>query len=85
MESQNRPVVIITGGTRGIGSGIAEMFAFEGYSLILGYRENLDAAEKFKTHLLEKYGNDTSCCLKNNRSFEEVWCAVKFLCKFINF
>ena len=84
MTSQNHPVAMITGGTRGIGSGIycwykfdipsivniflrinatffysvigiAEMFAEEGYDLILGFRENVTAAEKFKTQLLQKY------------------------------
>ena len=80
MASQKRPVAMITGGTRGIGSGIyyhsfafcfftclithffaiffsgiAEMFAEDGYDLILGFRENVSAAEKFKIQLLEKY------------------------------
>ena len=36
--------------------GIAEMFAEEGYDLILGFRENVSAAEKFKKELIEKYG-----------------------------
>ena len=35
--------------------GIAEMFAEEGYDLILGFRENINAAQKFKTQLLQKY------------------------------
>ena len=35
--------------------GIAEMFAEDGYDLILGFRENVSAAEKFKVQLLEKY------------------------------
>jgi len=55
MTSKNHPVAMITGGTRGIGSGIAEMFAEEGYDLILGFREDINAAEKFKTQLLQKY------------------------------
>ena len=35
--------------------GIAEMFAEDGYDLILGFRENVSAAEKFKKELMEKY------------------------------
>ena len=35
--------------------GIAEMFAEDGYDLILGFRENVSAAEKFKKELVEKY------------------------------
>ena len=58
MEIKKRPLAIITGGTRGIGSGIAEMFAEDGYNLILGFRENIVAAKKFKNHLLEKYDSN---------------------------
>ena len=35
--------------------GIAEMFAEDGYDLILGFRENVTAAEKFKDQLLQKH------------------------------
>ena len=31
------------------------MFAECGYDLILGFRENISAAEKFKSQLLDKY------------------------------
>ena len=31
------------------------MFAEDGYDLILGFRENVSAAEKFKKELIEKY------------------------------
>ena len=51
-----RPVVMITGGTRGVGAGIAEQFAKDGYNLILGFRVNMDVAEKFREYLLAKYG-----------------------------
>jgi len=59
MATQKRPVAMITGGTRGIGSGVAEMFAECGYDLILGFRENISAAEKFKSQLLDKYQSQT--------------------------
>ena len=68
MEDKKRPVAMITGGTRGIGSGIAEMFAMEGYSLVLGFRENADAAEQFKEHLLQTYGN-ANCSLHEDKNF----------------
>ena len=31
------------------------MFAEDGYDLVLGFRSNVAAAEKFKNKLLEKY------------------------------
>ena len=95
MASQKRPVAMITGGTRGIGSGIyiwykvlllralyivvfsgiAEMFAEDGYDLILGFRENVSAAEKFKIQLLEKYQSQNVSTynykLKNNFMLKE--------------
>ena len=60
MMANSRPVAIITGGTRGIGSGIAEAFAEQGYNLLLGFRENINAAEIFRNYLLEKYDR-TKC------------------------
>jgi len=47
---------MITGGTRGIGSGIAECFAKEGFDLVLGFRNNFAAAEKFQETISKKYG-----------------------------
>ena len=46
-----RPLAMITGGTRGVGAGIAEEFVKDGYNVILGYRANVDAAETFKEYL----------------------------------
>lgn len=40
------PVVLITGGSRGLGRGIAAQLATEGYSLVLGYRNREDAVQK---------------------------------------
>ena len=55
-STSDKRVALITGGTRGIGSGIAEMFAKEGYDLVLGFRSNSSAAEKFRECIVQKYG-----------------------------
>ncbi|BDA74656.1 short-chain dehydrogenase/reductase SDR [Rivularia sp. IAM M-261] len=47
-------VAIITGGTRGIGLGIARRLASNGFNLILGYNSNHKAASEVKTEL-EKF------------------------------
>ena len=48
--------VVITGGTKGIGSGISEVFAMEGANLIIDYRSNKDnSSEAFIQGLREKY------------------------------
>jgi NAD(P)-dependent dehydrogenase (short-subunit alcohol dehydrogenase family) len=43
------PVVLVTGGSRGLGRGIAEHLAREGCSLAIGYRSNREAAERTVT------------------------------------
>ena len=49
--------VIITGGTKGIGSGISEVFAQEHANLIIDYRSNKDnSSEIFIQKLRDKYG-----------------------------
>lgn len=49
--------IIITGGTKGIGSGISEVFAEEGGNLIIDYRSNKEnSSEGFIAGLVEKYG-----------------------------
>lgn len=47
---------IITGGTKGIGAGIARVFAAEGVNLALAYRSDREGAESFARSLTEKYG-----------------------------
>jgi len=50
-----RKIAIVTGGTRGIGSGISESLAEAGYDLLLTYNTNGDAAAKFSESIREKY------------------------------
>lgn len=50
MRFQNK-VVIISGGTRGIGAATARQFAKEGASLALLYKSNDEAADAIKTEL----------------------------------
>jgi len=46
MGGSQRPVTIITGGSRGIGAATAAQLARAGHDLALGYRDNRDAAEQ---------------------------------------
>lgn len=48
-------VVLVTGGSRGIGAAISERFAKEGYDIIINYKENEEKANKVKCELEKKY------------------------------
>ena len=48
--------VIITGGTKGIGSGISTVFAQEGANLIIDYRSDVEGSEAFIKGLVDEYG-----------------------------
>src|SRR3712207_3990368 len=45
MQSR-RPVVLITGGSRGIGAAVAQLAASRGYDVAITYRSERDAAER---------------------------------------
>ena len=45
-QTSGGKVVLVTGGSRGIGAGIAKRFAAEGYRVAVGYRSGKDAANK---------------------------------------
>lgn len=47
---------IVTGGSRGIGKGIALALAKEGYDLAISYASKKDAAEELARHIEETYG-----------------------------
>ncbi|OZI77973.1 SDR family oxidoreductase [Bordetella genomosp. 12] len=42
----NRPVLLITGGARGIGAATARLAAHRGYAVCVNYRTNVEAAER---------------------------------------
>jgi NAD(P)-dependent dehydrogenase (short-subunit alcohol dehydrogenase family) len=41
-----KPIVLITGGSRGIGAATAKNLAQQGYRVCINYRSNEDAANK---------------------------------------
>uniref|UniRef100_A0A7S0J461 3-oxoacyl-[acyl-carrier-protein] reductase n=1 Tax=Calcidiscus leptoporus TaxID=127549 RepID=A0A7S0J461_9EUKA len=47
---------IVTGGTRGVGRGISEALAADGFDLLVTYNTNADAAEKAATELRSAFG-----------------------------
>lgn len=50
-----KPIVLITGASRGIGKAIAELFAQEGCSLIINCSKSSDALMELKSKLAETY------------------------------
>ena len=49
------PVMIVTGGSRGIGAAVVELAALRGYDLCIGYRRNHAAAERM-SHAVQSAG-----------------------------
>ena len=76
-----RKIALITGGTRGIGSGISEALAEEGYDLLLSYNTNQKEATEFSKSIRSRYGD--SCqrveCVGGDISLPETRDAI-FAC-----
>ena len=49
-------VAVVTGGAKGIGSGISEVLAEEGCNLVINYRSDKEYCEKFASDLAERTG-----------------------------
>jgi NAD(P)-dependent dehydrogenase (short-subunit alcohol dehydrogenase family) len=69
VNKSNNKVALITGGSRGIGFGIAEQLARIGFDLVInGVRSAADANDAVQK--LKKYGNDVMYCQGNIASSE---------------
>lgn len=70
----SKPVAIVTGGTRGIGQGIASALADAGFDLLLTYNTNREAAAEFAASLVqyrvECVGGDISLAETRDAIFE---------------
>ena len=49
-------VVLVTGGSRGIGANIVEALAKDGYNVILNYNNSENEARKIQENLLKQKG-----------------------------
>ncbi len=65
------PVAIITGGTRGIGNGVATILASNGYDLLLTFNTNREAAEASKVRIQQLHPNCKIECVGGDLTLQE--------------
>jgi NAD(P)-dependent dehydrogenase (short-subunit alcohol dehydrogenase family) len=53
MQRADRPLTVVTGGSRGIGAAIVLQLARDGHDVAIGYRTNADAAERVRNMAIE--------------------------------
>ncbi|MBR4581606.1 MAG: SDR family NAD(P)-dependent oxidoreductase [Lachnospiraceae bacterium] len=71
-NTSNRRTVLITGASRGIGKSIAEIFAKEGYNLVMLCHNSLGIMLQAAQELSEEYGVSIYCYSTDVSSSEEV-------------
>ena len=59
--TKKQPVALVTGGSRGIGRGIALALAHEGFTILINYNNNIDAAEETLARVEESGGQGDLC------------------------
>jgi 3-oxoacyl-[acyl-carrier protein] reductase len=77
-------VVLITGGSKGIGRRTVEEFSKQGYTVIINYRQNDQFVKDLVSHMKEKFNNkliaikgDISVPEECERMVTEIWNEVK--------
>ena len=73
---EDKKVVLITGGTRGIGKSIAEKFAKEGYNLVLNYVSNNTQVKELDDYF-KNFGVEVLIVKADVSNFEECESMVK--------
>ena len=53
MENKNK-IILVTGGSRGIGASMVKLLALDGYKVILNYNKSEDCAKRIKEELEEE-------------------------------
>ena len=77
-ENIQNKVIIVTGGSRGIGSAIVKLLANEGHSVVLNYNQSKEIAENTKRELKEQ-GKEIDIFKADVSKREEVKELIKFV------
>lgn len=77
-ENTQNKVIIVTGGSRGIGSAIVKLLANEGHSVVLNYNQSKEIAENTKRELKEQ-GKEIDIFKADVSKREEVKELIKFV------